>query len=149
MVKAKPADIQANLRELDPSFRAVLLYGPNEGLARERADRISKQIVDDLGDTFNVAHPPSDQVKADPPLLQDEMSAISMVGGRRLIRLERAGDSVSGAIANVLETKVGDALLVITAGDLGPRSKLRRLIEADPAAFDGVRSLAVLYGLLR
>ncbi len=134
MVRAKPADIQANLRELDPGFRAVLVYGPNEGLSRERADRFSKQIVDDLADTFNIARPTSDQVRADPPLLQDEMSAISMVGGRRLVRLDRAGDSVSGAVANVLETKVGDALLVITAGDLGPRSKLRRLIEADPGA---------------
>ena len=134
MVKAKPADIKANLSELDPSFRAVLVYGPNEGLARERADRFSKQIVDDLADTFNVARPTSDQVRADPPLLQDEMSALSMVGGRRLVRLDRAGDSVSWAVANVLQTKVGDALLVITAGDLGPRSKLRRLIEADPAA---------------
>lgn len=134
MAKARPADIQVNLRELDPGFRVVLVYGPNEGLAREQADLFSKQIVDDLADTFNVARPTSDQVKADPPLLQDEMSAISMVGGRRLVRLDRAGDSISGAVANVLESKVGDALLVIMAGDLGPRSKLRRLIEADPEA---------------
>jgi DNA polymerase-3 subunit delta len=134
MVKAKRADIQANLRELGTGFRAVLLYGPNEGLVRERADRFSKQIVDDLADAFNVVRPSGDQVKASLSLLQDEMSAISMAGGRRLVRFEGAGDSACAAVANVLESKLGDGLLVITAGDLGPRSTLRRLAESDPGA---------------
>ena len=134
MVKAKPADIQANLKELSPKFRAVLVYGPNEGLVRERADRFSRQIVEDLSDTFNVARLSADNVKASPAILQDEVSAISMVGGRRLVRLDGVGDAVSQAVANVLESTVGDGLLVVCAGDLGPRSKLRKIVESDAAA---------------
>ena len=134
MVKAKPADVQANLKELSPKFRAVLVYGPNEGLVRERADRFSRQIVEDLSDTFNVARLSGDNVKASPAILQDEVSAISMVGGRRLVRLDGVGDAVSQAVANVLESTVGDGLLVVSAGDLGPRSKLRKIVESDAAA---------------
>ena len=48
MVAVKPKDISAILKNLDPSVRAVVVFGRDEGLVRERADKISKQVAPDL-----------------------------------------------------------------------------------------------------
>ncbi|MEE8370967.1 MAG: DNA polymerase III subunit delta [Sphingomonadales bacterium] len=130
MVKAKAADVRANLNRLGADFRAVLVFGPDDGVVRERLDIFSKQVVEDISDPFNVASPTPAQIKDDPALLLDEVSAISMMGGRRLVRVDGASDVITGSVENVLESQVGEGLLLIGAGDLNPRSKLRKLFEA-------------------
>ncbi len=130
MVKANRSQIQQALRSLEATYKAVLLYGPDDGLVRERADLIAHQLVDDLNDPFRVARIGPDQLKATPSLLVDEMAAMSMTGGRRLVWLESGGDSHHAAISSALETS-GDSLLVVTAGELPARSKLRKLFETD------------------
>ncbi len=54
-----------------------------------------------------------------------------MMGGRRLVRLDDAADSDLEAIKNALQMQTGDSLLLVTAGDLGPRSKLRSFFEKE------------------
>ncbi|GER02410.1 hypothetical protein JCM17846_00920 [Iodidimonas nitroreducens] len=87
MVKATKQQTEKALRALSPHIRGVLLYGPDEGMGREYADAIGRQIVDDLADPFRVARLGPDMVKATGSILADEMAALSMIGGRRLIRL--------------------------------------------------------------
>ncbi len=128
-MKVKPRDIPAILKSLDTKMRAVLVFGRDEGLARERADTISKQIAPDLSDPFQVAKPSSAEIKETPSLLLDEVSAISMMGGRRLVRVDGAGNEVTAAAKLVLESDMGDGLLVMTAGDLKGTSSLRKLLE--------------------
>ena len=135
MVKAKTADINANLKKLNPAFKAVLVYGQDAGLVRERADLISKQVVDNLNDPFNVVSPSLDDIAEHSSLLADELASFSLMGGRRLIRLDNAGDrSAFKAIDIALDTDGGENLLVITAGDLKPTSKLRKTFEASKTA---------------
>lgn len=128
-------------------MRAVLVFGRDEGLARERADLISKQVAPDLSDPFQVAKPSGDDIKNAPSILLDEIAAISMMGGRRLVRLDGVGDEVAEAAKLVLESDVGDGLLVMTAGDLKPTSSLRKLLEgakkalAIPCYEDNARDL--------
>lgn len=130
MVKASKQQTEQALRALPAHIRAVLLYGPDEGLVRERADHIGRQVVDDASDPFRVARLGPDQLKATPSLLIDEMNALSMTGGRRLIRLEGAADSLTTAITSALESD-SDSLLIVIAGELAARSKLRKLFESD------------------
>ena len=130
MVKVRPADIARHLKALDPAIRAVLLYGPDEGLVRERAAAISAQVVDDLADPFRVTRLTADQLRADPALLADELGAIAMTGGRRLVRLDGAADAMTSTITSALQTVSSDSLLVIVAGELAPRSSLRKAAEA-------------------
>ncbi|WND03699.1 DNA polymerase III subunit delta [Temperatibacter marinus] len=130
MVKASPRDIAGYVNKLPSQFRVVLIFGRDEGLAREYAEKIGKQIVEDLSDPFSVARPTMAQVKENPSLLLDEVAAISMMGGRRLIRFEGVGNDAKAAVNLVLESEQGDGLLVITAGDLKPTSALRKAVEA-------------------
>jgi DNA polymerase III subunit delta len=128
-MKVKPRDIQPLLKNIGAHVRAVLVFGRDEGLARERADLISKQIAPDLSDPFQVARPTLADIKEHPSLLLDELSAISMMGGRRLVRLDGAGKESAEAVKLALAGAQGDGLLVITAGDLKPASSLRKTVE--------------------
>jgi len=123
-MKLNKNDIIAQVRKLNPAYRAVLIYGRDEGLVRERADLIAKQVVEDLRDPFLVAHIEPDQLKSAPYLLADEAAAISMMGGRRVIRIDGAGENVTEAAKSFLENPVGDGLVIITAGGIRATSAL-------------------------
>jgi DNA polymerase-3 subunit delta len=117
------------LKTPDPKIRAVLLFGPDAGLVRERADLLAGFVCPDLRDPFRVAEATGAAAAADPARLADEMAAMSLVGGRRVIRLREAGDGAVGAVENALAAP-GDALLVAEAGELPGRSALRKLFES-------------------
>lgn len=134
MVKANNRDIPQLLQKLSSNTSCVLIYGPDEGLVRERGDIISKQIVADLNDPFNVVRPDMSEISEHPSLLSDELASLSMLGDKRLIRLDHAGDKAVSSCGFALEVENTDNLLVITAGPLPPRSKLRKLFETAPNA---------------
>jgi len=129
-MKVKPRDIPGLLKSVGSGVRAVLVFGRDEGLARERADTIGKQIAPDLSDPFQVAKPTLADIKEHPSILLDELAAISMMGGRRLVRLDGAGNESTEAVKLALAANQGDGLLVMTAGDLKPTSSLRKAMEA-------------------
>lgn len=117
------------LKAPDPKIRAVLLFGPDAGLVRERADLLARLVCPDLKDPFRVAEVTGAGAAADPARLADEMAAMCLMGGRRVIRLRDATDGAAGAVENALAAP-GDALLVAEAGELPGRSLLRKLFES-------------------
>jgi DNA polymerase-3 subunit delta len=113
----------------DPgTARGVLLYGPDAGLVRERGEGLVRLAAGSLDDPFRVSEPRREQASADPGLLSGEMAALSLMGGRRAVRLREATDSLTAAIEAALAV-AGDTLLVVEAGELPARSKLRVLFE--------------------
>lgn len=127
--------IEGFLKAPDPAVRLVLIYGPDTGLVKERLDRLTKGVCPDLGDPFRIADLGVATLKDDPARLADEAQAIAMTGGRRVVRLRDAGDAITAQVQSFLSIVPGDALVLLEAGDLGPRSTLRRLVEgADNAA---------------
>ena len=114
---------------------AVLVYGPDQGLVRERAERLVKSVVPDLNDPFRVADLDDDALLDDGARLFDEAAAISMLGGRRVVRVRGAGNSLAKLFESFLEEHAGDALVVVEGGDLAKGTGLRRLFEEDEKAF--------------
>lgn len=130
-MKLTGAQIERFLARPDPAIRLILLFGPDQGLVRERADRLAARVVEDLNDPFRVAELSPQILDEDPARLADEAAAISMLGGRRVVRLRPASDRQAKLIAGFLGAPAGDALVVVEAGDLpGQRSELRRAVEA-------------------
>jgi DNA polymerase-3 subunit delta len=121
--------IEPFLKKPDPKARVVLIYGPDDGLMRERAKIIGKSVVPDLDDPFNVVTLNSDILNEDPARLSDEANALSMMGGARLIRIEGGADKITPTIKDYLDNPSDENLVVIQAGELGPRSSLRLLCE--------------------
>ena len=122
--------IEPFVKSPDPAARVVLVYGPDTGLMKERAKTISLSVVEDINDPFNAVTLSMDGLAEDPARLSDEANAMSMMGGQRLIRVQEAGDKLTAALKDYLETPNDQALIVLEGGDLGPRSSLRKLCEA-------------------
>lgn len=108
----------------------MLFYGPDEGLIREYAITAARTVAEDLSDAFRVVQLTGADLKSDPARLPDEAAAISMFGGRRVLRLTNIGDAQTDLLAGFLGAPVSDALIVIEAGELSKASKLRKLFEA-------------------
>jgi DNA polymerase III subunit delta len=133
-VRLSGAGIERFLARPDPGVGVVLVYGPDAGLVRERADRLARHVVDDLGDPFRVGLLAADGMRQEPGRLLDEARAQSLIGGRRVVRVREAGDIVTEAVGLVLATDGLDALVLLEAGELPPSSGLRQLIERAPGA---------------
>ena len=134
-MKIQSRQIETFLRGPDPAIRAVLVYGPDTGLVRERAETLARGVVEDLTDPFLVSDLSGDAIARDPARLGDEAAALALTGGRRVVRVRDCGDNVSRAAETLLAGPAGDSLTVLQAGELGPRSALRRLFEtAEDAA---------------
>ena len=131
-MKLPPARVDAFLRRPDPEVRAILFYGPDAGLVRERADTVARAICPDLHDAFRVAELGAAAIAADPARLNDEAAQISLMGGQRVVRIRDAGDAVAQLLGRFLADPTGDALTVIEAGDLPGRSSLRRVFDDAP-----------------
>ena len=111
-------------------LRACLLYGPDGGLVRERATTICRQRVDDLSDPFRVSPLSAPVLAESPGNLADEAAMLSLTGETRVVRADGVGDSSLEAVENLLSRPESSTLVVLEAGDLAPRSKLRKLFEA-------------------
>lgn len=122
-MKIEPRRIAAFLN--DPgAVRVVLLYGEDEGLVRLRADQLTRTVIGPGDDPFRLAW----LAREDHERLVEEAQAISMTGGRRVVRVRDASDGLAGAVRQIGEGR-GDSLVVLEAGALPGRSKLRALVE--------------------
>lgn len=130
-MKIEPRQVEAFLRKPDPKIRAVVVYGNDDGLIAERAAQLARTVCEDLKDPFRVVDIGGDALKNDPARLADEFSALSLMGGRRVIRVRPAGDESAEALENLAAANAGDALVVLEGGNLTPRSSLRTLAETE------------------
>lgn len=133
-MKLANAAIPGFLQRPDPRARAVLVYGPDVGMVRERAEILCRTVIDDLGDPFRVAELSGAAVADDPARLPDEAAALALTGGRRVVRVREATDAAAEVFERWLADPIGEALVVVEAGDLGPRSSLRACFESSDAA---------------
>jgi len=113
----------------------VLLYGPDRGLAKERANLLAKKYIPNPDDAFAATVLTADDLTGDPAKLADEMSALSMFGDARLVRLRLDHERNGAAIAKIIKSfdtdpDKAEAKLIVEAGDLTPRSAVRKAFEA-------------------
>jgi DNA polymerase-3 subunit delta len=133
-MKIAAGKIEPFLRAPDATARAVLVYGPDSGLVRERADALARTVVPDLSDPFLVAELTPAQLRETPTLIADEAAAIALTGGRRVVRMRDATDAIAKQVEQFLADSPGDALVILQAGELTPRSALRKTCEEAPNA---------------
>ncbi len=128
-MKIAAGQVERFLRAPDAKMPVVLIYGPDEGLVRERAALLIKSVLEDPSDPFRLSDLAADQVKSDPAMLVDEARALCLMGGRRVVRVRQAGDALRAACKSLLALETIDALVVLECGDLGRASSLRKQIE--------------------
>ena len=159
-MKISAARAERFVQRPDPKARAVLVYGPDRGLVRERAEALARGVVEDLSDPFRVTEMTGAALAADPARLADEAAALSLTGGARVVRVRGAGNDVAELFAGFLDAAAEGALVVVEAGELAKSSPLRVAFEKadrgaalpcyadDPEALEAVvRSALSAHGL--
>jgi len=129
MVALRGREIDAYLARPDPARPIVLLYGPDAGLVRERAEALLASAVDDPGDPFSLVRLDGDELSAEPSRLVDEALTIPLFGGRRAIRVRAGSRSFASGIDALAEVPLKDCRIVIEAGELRAESPLRKACE--------------------
>lgn len=141
-------DIEPFVKKPNPEARVILVYGPDQGLMKERSKTMCQTAVPDLNDPFNVVTFTADKITDDPASFYDEANAQSLMGGNRLIIIKNGADSLNVILKDYLENPSQDTLVVVEAENLGPRSSLRKLCEgaknaaAVPCYVDDERNLS-------
>ncbi|MEN5145380.1 DNA polymerase III subunit delta [Brevundimonas diminuta] len=136
MILSRRPDVDRFLKAPDPTVRAAVIHGKDRSGVTERALTLCKTITPDLNDPFNVTLLTEADIDGDAVRLEEALTALSMIGGRRLVRI-RMSDGKAGvdkAVAAALTAHAEgaynpDAMLVIEAGALGRESALRKAAE--------------------
>lgn len=125
----KAGEVGPFLERYDGRPPLVLLYGKDEGLIRERARRLVKDIAGGNDDPFGTVSLTTPMLIEDPGRLSDEARAIPLLGGRRAIHVRVEGRFPVRAVQPLLEDPPIDSCIVLEAGDLAGNAPLRTACE--------------------
>jgi DNA polymerase-3 subunit delta len=150
MVALKTHQIDAFVARPDASKPIVLIYGPDAGLVRERAEALVHQWVDDVRDPFALARLDGDDLAGEPSRLVEEAHTVPLFGGRRAVWVRAGGKNFAAAVEALIGSPSPECRVLIEAGDLRKSSPLRAACEkaknaaALPCYEDNERDLARL-----
>lgn len=109
----------------DPGkLRAVLFFGEDEGLIRDLAARLVRNVAGSLTDPFLVVDVERDNLAS----LRSEVASLSLMGGRKVVRLREATDAATAAVQSALDVE-GGGLLVLEGYGLTNKSRLKTALE--------------------
>jgi DNA polymerase-3 subunit delta len=147
MTALKAGQVDAFVARPDRARPVVLVFGPDAGLVRERAEALINGAVDDPRDPFALARLAGDELAAEPMRLVEEANTIPMFGGRRAVWVKAGSRNFVPAVEALVAAALPDCRVVIEAGDLKRNAPLRVLCEravnavALPCYADGDRDI--------
>ena len=128
-------EIEGFLKAPPKTIEGALIHGRDHGLVRERSKQLEAAILGPKPDSFQLVELSEAEIKDAPGALYAEAASISMLGGRKFIRLRMNSDAAAAALEAYLAEREGggargDALFVIEAGELRTTSALRKTAES-------------------
>lgn len=135
MAEVKSHEFDGFLKRKPLPVRLFLIYGPDRGLVSERAAALAAASGVDLTDAFSVVKLDAGEIGGQPGRLIDEMNAIGLFGGDRLVWVRNAGSEkgLSDALDILAKMPTGPSTLIIEAGDLKKGAGLRKAAESSSA----------------
>lgn len=136
-MKLSTRDAPAYFRKPDAAKTGLLIYGSDAMRVALRRQEVIKALIGPAGEEeMRLARIPAADLRKDPALLSDAIKAQGFFPGPRVAFVEDATDGLADTIATALsDWKDGDAQVIVTAGQLAARSKLRKLFEDHPNAY--------------
>src|SRR6202045_1953782 len=98
MTALKAAQVDAFVARPDPTRPVVLVFGPDAGLVRERAEALVRASVADPKDPFQLARLDGDDLAGEPTRLVEEANTIPLFGGRRAVWVRAGGRNFAPAV---------------------------------------------------
>jgi len=135
MAEIKSHEFDGFLKRKPLPVRLFLVYGPDRGLVSERAAALAVASGVALDDAFSVVKLDAGDIGSQPGRLIDEMNAIGLFGGDRLVWVRNAGSEkgLSEALDILAGGPPGPSTLIIEAGDLKKGAALRKAAESASA----------------
>jgi DNA polymerase-3 subunit delta len=136
-MKLSPREATGYFAKPDAGKTGLLIYGPDAiRIALKRQQVIAALIGPSGEEEMRLTRIPSANLRKDPAILIDAMTAQSFFPGQRVAFVEDATDTIAKIIAPALEEwRTGDAQIVVTAGQLTAKSALRKMFEGHNNAF--------------
>jgi DNA polymerase-3 subunit delta len=122
----RSGEVEAFVRKPDRVFRVILVYGPDSGAVSERARAVSRALVDDPDDPFQLVRMEGDDLASDPERLADEAFTVPLFGGKRVLWVRLGSKNLAPALEPVLKSA--------EPGDLAPKHAIRAMVEASKHA---------------
>jgi len=123
------------LAKPDPKRAGMLIFGSDPmRVALKRQDAIAALIGPEGEGEMRLSRMSGGDLRKDGSLVLDAIKATGFFPGPRVVFVEEATDGLADAIGQALQDwQPGDAVLVVTAADLKPKSALRSLFDKHPA----------------
>ncbi|MEQ9042047.1 MAG: DNA polymerase III subunit delta [Silicimonas sp.] len=136
-MKLSTRDAPAYFRKPDPAKTGLLIYGSDGMRVALRRQEVIKALIGPEGEEeMRHTRISAADLRKDPALLLDAIKAQGFFPGPRVAFVEDATDGLAETLAAALsEWKDGDAQVIVTAGQLAAKSKLRKLFEDHPNAY--------------
>ncbi|MDN5926790.1 MAG: DNA polymerase III subunit delta [Hyphomicrobiales bacterium] len=136
MAQKKAFEVDRWLSRPEPSFRLVLIYGPDRGLVSERARVFAANTGLPLHDPFAVVRLEANELDQQPGRLEDEARTVPMFAENRLIWIANAGaqKNLGADVKRLADNPPADAIILIEAGELKKNAPLRTVVEGASAA---------------
>ncbi len=121
-------------RSPDRRYRAALIYGEDGVEVSRRRVQLIKALIGE-GEDHNVTQLDVGQARRDPAIITDALRARGFFGGEPIVLIENGTDGLAAGLSDSFASSANDdAFLVVTAGILPARSKLRKLFEGEVSA---------------
>ena len=120
----------------DPGRAGLLIFGADAmRVALKRQEAIAALVGPEGEAEMRLTRMSGADLRKDGSLLLDAIKAVGFFPGPRVAFLEEATDGLSDTVALALkEWKPGDAVIVVTAGNLTGKSALKTLFDKHPSA---------------
>src|SRR6478609_9632614 len=102
MVALKAAEVESFVARPGTERPIVLLYGPDAGLVRERAEKIINASVDDVNDPFALVRLEGDTLASEPSRLVEEAHTVPLFGGKRAVWVKGGSRNFASAVEAVV-----------------------------------------------
>lgn len=136
-MKLSPRDAPRYFARPDPDSTGMLIFGADAMRVALKRQEVIAALIGPAGEEeMRLARLPAADLRKDPAALLDAVKAISFFPGPRVVFVEDATDAAADTMKAALsDWQPGDAQIIVTAGALTAKSKLRSLFEVHKTAY--------------
>ena len=135
-MKLGGAEATRYLAKPDPARAGLMIFGADPmRVALKRQEAIAALVGPNAEAEMRLTRMPGAALRKDATLLLDAVKAMGFFPGPRVAFVEDATDTCADALLAALQDwRPGDAVIVVTAGNLTAKSLLKNLMEKHPTA---------------
>ncbi len=127
-MRGKQQDIFSIIKKESTSLKCILLYGPNSYLVNDTYNKLCKSLFNE-NDVFTPPEFNIKEISKDSDIFYNEAKSLSFGGERKYLKIDMDNSEASGPILDLLKDNLNETTLLIKAGNLSPRSSIRKSLE--------------------